>query len=182
MPSTRPYITLSYVSSLDGKITKGNDPYVHNWASKEDQSNFAKLIKEHSVIIISSKTYEIIKKNIKHQAGKLRIVMTRNPQQYKSETMPGMLEFTSDSPKKILQKLSKKGIKKVLLAGGSILTNLFLKEKLVDSLIITLEPKLFGEGTPLIAPSSLNIDLQLMSMKKLNKRGTILLTYKILKK
>lgn len=179
MPSNHPYITLSYVSSLDGKITKGNDPYVHNWASKEDQSHFTKLIKEHPVIIISSKTYEVIKQNIKHQAGKLRIVMTRNPQQYKSETIPGMLEFTSDSPKKILQKLSKKGIKKILLAGGSILTNLFFKEKLVDCLILTLEPKIFGEGIPLIAPSSLKLDLQLISMKKLNRQGTILLTYKI---
>jgi len=181
MTPNNPYITLSYVSSLDGKITKGKNPHTNTWASKEDQSTFAKLIKNHKAIIISSKTYEVIKKTIKHQPGKLRIVMTRNPKKYSKETIPGQLEFSSESPRKIIKNLSKKGIKKILLAGGGILSSLFLKSKLVDNLILTLEPKIFGAGTEMIAPPLLNINLKLINLKHLNKKGTLLLTYKVIK-
>lgn len=177
MPKTKTLITLSFVSSVDGKITLGNNSNVHNWSSKEDQLHFAKLIKSHPVIIISSKTYEVIKKDIKHSPNKLRIVMTKNPQKYQKESISGQLEFTSETPRKIIDKLTKKGIQKALLAAGSTLSTAFLKAKLVNSLILTIEPLLFGKGIPLIIPTKLNINLQLKSFKKLNSRGTILLTY-----
>lgn len=179
MQKNKPHTTLAFVSSINGKITRGNNPKVEIWSSKEDKKHFAKLIKNHSVIILSSRTYEVIKKHIKHKTGKCRIVMTRNPKKYKNETIPGQLEFTSKSPKQIISDLTKKGVKKVLLAGGSIFAHQFLKAKLVDSLFLTIEPKLFGTGTSLVAPLPLNVDLKLKSMKRLNREGTILLEYEV---
>jgi riboflavin biosynthesis pyrimidine reductase len=176
---TNPHITLSFVSSIDGKITMGDNPKVEAWASKEDQIQFKKLVKNHSVIIIGSRTYEAIKKNLRHETGKLRIVMTSRPERYKKEEIPGRLEFTSKNPKQVINMLSKRGVKKVLLACGGVLAHAFLKAKLVNKFLLTLEPKLFGEGTPLLTPPLLNISLQLKTIERLNKKGTLLLTYTI---
>lgn len=179
MPTKNPHTTLAFVASVNGKISFEDNPNVKHWSSKEDQKHFEKLIKMHPIILLSSKTYETVKSEMHHQEGKCRIVMTRNPKKYAAERIPGQLEFTSKSPKRILNDLSKQSIKKVLLAGGSIFAHEFLKQKLVDSIVLTLEPKIFGTGTSLVTPLPLNIALKLKSMKRMNKAGTLLLEYEV---
>ncbi|MBI2010099.1 MAG: dihydrofolate reductase [Candidatus Chisholmbacteria bacterium] len=175
----KPFVTLAYVASVNGKITLGQNPAVTAWNSKEDRAHFSKLVKEHPVIILSSAAYEPIKKYLKHQKGKLRLVMTRHPQKYAEDTIPGQLEFTSKSPQALVADLKSRGVKKILLATGGQLTAKFLQAKLVDRLLLTLEPQLFGSGTPLIAESALRVTLKLLKVTRLNAQGTLLLTYKI---
>jgi riboflavin biosynthesis pyrimidine reductase len=68
-----------------------------------------------------------------------------------------------------------------LLVGGSYTNAAFLKENLVNRIIVTVEPKLFASGKPLIVGELLDINLQLKQGKRLNTKGTLLLTYDIVK-
>jgi len=129
---------------------------------------------------MSSKTYLPLKNQLKHAPGKLRLVMTRSPQKYASDIIPGQLEFTSYTPKQVINHLKKNGVKKALLASGSIITSLFFKAKLINRFLLTLEPQIFGLGTPLIADIPLNVKLKLKNHKKLNSQGTLLLNYQVL--
>ena len=66
---------------------------------------------------------------------------------------------------------------KVLLAGGARVYSSFIKEGLVDEIYLTVEPVIFGQGKPLLADGDSDVNLKLVSSKKLNKNGTLLLKY-----
>lgn len=172
-------VTIAAVSSLNGKITKGEDPNIYSWTSKEDATFYFSLIEKNSLIVMGSKTYEAARSVIKLKKNKLRVVLTRNPKKYLKEEIKGMLEFTNDNPLKLIKKLDDKGYKKMLVVGGGAINSLFLKSKLVNEIYLTIEPKIFGTGKALITEEDLSVSLKLISIKKLNNQGSLLLKYKI---
>lgn len=172
-------VTMVMLSSVDGKTTKGNDSNIYTWTSVEDQQYFFNLIKKNNLIIMGSETYNASRPVIKLEKEKLRIVLTRDPKKYFTQLVKGQLEFSNEAPEKLIKRLSILGYKKALLVGGSIINGLFLKKNLVDELHLTIEPKIFGNGKNIVEKQSLDKSLQLKSIKKLNKTGTILLKYKI---
>lgn len=172
-------ITMVMVASADGKTTKGNNANVYTWTSKEDQKHFFSLIKKNHLIVMGSSTYEAARPNIKLEKNKLRIVLTRHPKKYLSQSVPGRLEFSAESPARLVRRLSKSRHKKMLLTGGSIINGLFLKQNLVDEFYLTIEPKMFGSGKNIAEGQLFNRSLKLISAKKLNKKGTLLLKYSL---
>lgn len=174
-------VVLAMVMSLDGKTTKGKDSNTYSWTSKEDKKHFAGLIRKNNLIVMGRKTYFAARSNIKLAKGKLRVVMTKNPKKFKTQLVPGQLEFVSDSPKEIIKKYSKLKYKNMLLIGGEKINSLFLKQKLIDEILLTIEPKIFGNGKNLFS-NDIETKLKLISMKKLNKEGSLLLNYKFINK
>lgn len=175
------HITLAMVMSTDGKITKWFNPHIHEWTSKEDQEHFAKLIERNELIIMGRKTYDVAKKMVKHIPGKLRIIITSKPNDFANEAIPDQLEYTNESPVQLVSRLEKKGYSHALLVGGSEINALFLKENLIDELILTIEPILLGKGNAIMSEIELVNNLQLLSVEKINEKGTLLLRYAILK-
>lgn len=173
-------VTLVMVSSVDGKITQHNAPDIYHWTSIEDQKHFFALIAKHNIIVMGRSTFEAARPVMRLTPGKLRLVMTRSPEKFASETVPGQLEFTNKHPQEIVADLEKKGYTEMLLAGGASVNTLFLKENLVDELWLTIEPKIFGVGSPLVGVEALDVNLSLETIEKLNKQGTLLLKYRIL--
>ncbi len=159
-------VTLVMVMSVDGKITFGNDPDVSSWSSGEDQEHFGKLIDEAKVVVMGRKTYEVVKHLMEHKKGRVRIVMTKSPEKYQSMKW---VKFTDQIPKE----------KEMLVVGGSEIATLFLQRKLVSRLVLTIEPVVFGAGENLLSDLVDNVQLRLISSKKLNQRGTLLLEYEV---
>ncbi len=174
-------VILVMVSSINGKITKGDNPDVSAFASKEDAALFLSIKDRFRCYILGSATYEASRKKIILRKGKLRIVLTRNPEKYKAETVPGRLEFTSESPETLVRRLSRDGYKSALLLGGSQINRHFLAAGLVDEVYLTIEPALFGRGKDLVAESDVDVPLKLIRFEKLNKIGTLHVRYKVIK-
>ena len=167
------------LATADGKITRGNNPNIHTWSSKEDQKYFFSLIKKNNLIVMGRASYDASKPVIKIEKSKLRIVLTHSPKKHLNQTIKGQLEFTDESPEKLVKRLSLLGYKKMLLVGGGTINGLFLIQNLVDELYLTVEPKIFGSGKNMVEGQLLNTPLHLISIKKLNKIGTLLLKYKV---
>ena len=172
-------VTMVMLSSVDGKTTKGNDNNIYTWTSAEDQKYFFTLVEKNNLIIMGRETYDASKPVIKLEKRKLRIVLTHSPKKYSIGNIKGQLEFSNETPEKLIERLSALGYKKALLVGGSVINGLFLKQNLVDELYLTVEPKIFGKGKNIVEGQLLDQSLQLISVKKLNKIGTLLLKYKI---
>lgn len=172
-------VILAAVVSLDGKTTKHKNQHVASWTSEEDKSLFAALIKKQKLIVMGSKTYEAARRDITLQKGTLRIVMTHQPGKYRKAHMPGVLEFTNETPQALIRRLTKQ-YHTMLLVGGSEINVLFLKAKLVNELYLTIEPLLFGTGKQLVASTSLRIRCKLIRLKKLNRQGTVFAHYRII--
>ncbi len=175
------HITLIMVSSIDGKTTRGEDPNVYTWTSPEDQKQFFSLIEEYGLIVMGRKTYENAKPVMKLRPGKLRVVLTREPEKYTAESIPNQLEFYSLRPKELVEILTKRGYSRMLLVGGGTINTLFFQEQLVNELLITIEPQIFGKGSSIVSGEFLDVQLTLQKAEKLNKKGTLLLRCRVVK-
>ncbi len=173
-------IILPMVTSINGKTTNNNERDIYSWTSKEDRDYFFHTIKKNTAIIMGRTTHEAAEHLIKHRPGTIRMIMTKSPEKYKAKEIKDQLVFTDKSPYEIVTLLEEKGHTQALLVGGEKTSALFLKEKLIHEIWITIEPKVFGKGKNMFKPSNIAVDLKLKSIKKLNPQGTLLLKYRVL--
>lgn len=169
---------LIFVTTLDGKITRWGDPMIRSWSSQTDQAYFDAIWNSYRVIIMGSGTYSPapLKPDLKH----LYIVLTSRPERYKNAEVPGHLEFTNDTPSNLLERIRKTKEETVLIVGGAQIATSFLREKLIDELWLTIEPRIFGTGGCFVTEEELDINLNLINITKANDEGTLLTKYKVL--
>lgn len=170
---------LVFVSTLNGKITIGNNPKVKTWSSKEDQDYYRGVWKESDLIVMGSTTFDL--NRITPSSDRLIVVMTRRPAVYRDYEVKGQLEFSPGTPRQIVEKYRDK-FTLMTVVGGPHLATSFLKDQLIDELWLTIEPKLFGRGADLIVPEDFFADLRILSFEKVNEKGTLITRYGIVKK
>lgn len=156
--------------TVDGKIAKNSTQFA-NWTSREDKKLFVEVSKQHGVIMMGENTFNTFPGPL---PGRLNVVFTeqKNPKEIKG------VKWVSGEPEKILLELENLGYKSALLGGGTTLNSLFLKNKLIAEMILTVEPKIFGQGLSLFN-EDLDAELKLISLEKLNE-DTVMLKYKII--
>lgn len=172
-------IILVMVASADGKTTKWEESAVHGWSSKEDKEHFQSLKTEHRLIVMGRKTYEHVKNEITLSPLIRRIVMTQRPADFSGEAVDGQLEFTDEPPPTLVKRLASEGFDTMLLVGGSELNGGFLEHQLINECYITIEPRFFGSGKSIFADTKIDVSLQLMELRKLNKQGSLVVHYSL---
>jgi dihydrofolate reductase len=160
-------VVLIAAVSADGKIAEAQDQISLDWTSKEDLRFFIEKTKEIGVVIMGRKTFDTFRKPLKDRQ---LIVMTRSPE---AQTVMEGVEFTSESPQDILERLGGLGIKRVVLAGGSSIYSKFLYDDLVSDIYLTVEPLLFGKGVPLAFGFD-RIEMKLEDVTRLGENGVLL--------
>ena len=170
---------LVFVATLDGKITHWKDSHVKSWSSKEDEHYFKETWDDSSLIVMGSSTFDAnpTKPTPTHHV----VVMTREPEKYKNVEVIGQLEFTDQSPAQLVAHYEKEDLKQMLVAGGAHVATSFLKAKLIDEVWLTIEPKIFGTGGNFVSAENLDVELQLLSVEKVNERGTLITKYSVIK-
>lgn len=171
-------VIVIFVTTLDGKITKWGDPHVMRWSSPEDQKYFRAIWNESPLIVMGSSTFDF--DPIKPSPKSLLHIMTGDPEKYRKDEVPGQLEFSSETPKELVKRLGTQ-YEQMLVAGGPHVATSFFKDGVVDELWLTLEPKIFGDGGNFVIGAELDIELSLISMEKINERGTLILKYRVMK-
>ena len=163
-------ITMMMAITLDGKIAK-HAKHFPDWTSSEDKKLFAKISKEHGVVMMGQKTFATFPAPL---PGRLNVVFTL-------EENPPIIEgvkWVGGEIKPIIKELEQMGYKKALLGGGAFLNSLFLKEKLISEIILTIEPKIFGDGISLFN-GDFDVKLELKEMEKINDNA-IMVKYKVI--
>lgn len=169
--------TLIAAISLDGFITR-HDETGSGFTSPEDKLYFNKAVQEFDCLIFGGQNYRISSNWIRNRLKpeQLKVVLTRNPEAWKTEAIAGELEFTNTEVLDLLQELRARDFQNVCILGGGQIYGKFLKSGAVDEIWLTLEPLLFGNGIKLSA-QSLDLRADLLSIDKLNE-STLLLKYK----
>jgi dihydrofolate reductase len=170
---------LIFVTTVDGKITRWGDSPVSKWSSEEDQYYFKKIWDDSSLTVMGSSTFnnEPMKPTPTHHL----VIMTKTPAKYKDHEVVGQLEFTNQSPAQLVAHYEKEGLRQMLVVGGAHLATSFFKAQLIDELWLTIEPKIFGTGGNFVINENLDIDLQLISVEKINELGTLITKYAVIK-
>ncbi len=145
-------LILIAAQSIDGFITRHDQPG-SAFTSPEDKAYFRAALSGFDASIIGGVTYRVERELIlaKRGHGRRQVVMTRTPADYAADARMNELEFSSEPPVTLAERLHRLGHQRVALLGGSQLHTLFLDAGRVDELWLTLEPRLFGAGTPLLA-------------------------------
>lgn len=166
------YVLLMMAQTADGVISRSSDEFI-DWTGNADKKMFMQITKKAGVVITGSKTYDTIGKPL---PGRKNIVLTRNKERISKH--PDLL-FTSDPPHKILSTLEKEGFSKAVIIGGSKINTLFAKENLIDEIMLTVAPRIFGQGLNLFN-LSLDFELELKSTEVI-EGNYVVLRYTVIK-
>lgn len=165
-------LTLLMAVTADGFIAKSSGHFP-DWTGKADKQLFVSVTKKAGAVIMGSKTFDTIASPLPHR---LNVIVTRNTSRVSQWEN---LIFSNDPPEKILQNLSERGFQEVILAGGATINSLFADEGLIDEILVTVCPKIFGRGISLFS-GPVEMDLQLVEHSLLST-DTLLLKYRVRK-
>lgn len=165
-------VILLMATTLDGRIAKDSDHFA-DWTEKADKKLFVELTKRAGAIIMGSKTYDTIGKPL---PGRRNIILTRDKN--RTSENPDLI-FTRNTPQQILNELAEEGFEEVILAGGQKVNTLFVQEGLIDKIILTVSPLIFGKGLSIFDENTA-LKLQLEKVEKLGE-NSVTLHYKVIK-
>ena len=174
-------VTIVAVVSVNGLITSDILGGPEIWASPEDLGQFNAMIGTSDAVVMGRKTFDTIQDGLHLRPKLLRIIMTLSPDTYSHMRAEGIVEFTDKKPTDILSDLRERGLKSILIAGGSSIHSLFLQKNLVTDLYLTVEPYIFGSGIPFLQAYPGVSKLKLMNIDRINTQGSLLLHYQFLK-
>lgn len=165
--------------SLDGFITRHDEPGVA-WASIADQTWFRHCLTEFDSQVMGRVTFDTIRPHVSlgHAEAPHRVVLTRRPRDFAHEQREGRLVFTADSPERIVADLRAAGRRQCAVLGGAHVHDLFLAAGQVDELWITVEPRIFGRGTPLVGEKH-DLQLRLLDSQRLPDSDSVVLRYSV---
>ncbi len=161
---------LLMAQTLDGKIAKDSDHFP-DWTGKADKRLFVDITKAAGALIMGSRTFDTIGKPL---PGRKNIVMTRNPQRISTWDN---LVYTNLAPQVLLAKLESEGFREVVLAGGTRINSIFQRAGLIDELIVTITPMIFGSGIGLFE-EGIEVDLVLKEFRPLDE-ARVCLHYRV---
>ncbi len=175
------HVILLAVVSLDGCLTRHGAAGAGGLSSNADGAHFRGVLATCDASICGRPTYleerdHVLRTAREGLTARRRIVMTRNPTAMAADTVPGLLEFTDASPADILDDLRADGRERVAILGGGQIYNTFLGLDLVDEVSLTIEARVFGQGTRLAGETApIDPSLTLQDVTRLGP-DTLLLT------
>jgi dihydrofolate reductase len=165
-------VTLLMALTLDGKIGKNPNHYP-DWTGKEDKKLFAGISHKAGVVIMGSKTFDTFGNPLPNRKN---VILTRNKNRISEWEN---LIYTDKKPAEILKNLEKEGYSNAVLAGGATINSLFAREKLIDEIIVTISPKIFGYGISLFS-DQISMELELKEVERV-ETDLVCLKYKVIK-
>ena len=145
-------------TSLDGFIARkdGDIDWLTQFASDEAIQAYQEFTSRIDAIVIGRGTFEKVLSFPSWPYDKKVFVLSKSIRQLPAE-LKEKATVLSKSPTQLLSYLSSLGFSGIYIDGGKVIQD-FLKEDLVDELIISKVPILIGNGIPLFG--ELNTDLK----------------------
>jgi len=152
-------IMLLMALTVDGKI--GRDAkHFPDWTGSADKRLFKQTTQDAGVVIMGRKTFDTIGKPL---PGRKNVIITRDPSLI--ATADNLIYTTLEAPV-VAQNLAAQGFERAVLAGGASVNSLFARHGLIDELLITFAPRIFGQGISLFT-DAVDMRLDLLDLQKL---------------
>jgi dihydrofolate reductase len=167
-------VTVYMTTTINGFVAKENDDT--SFISETEWKAFPQFVKQVGAMVVGSKTYALMQKGNEFDdyAG-VTIVVLANSSSFKPEN-PSHLYVSS--PKDAIELLEKRGVREVVVAGSGATNGSFMRENLVDEIVLDVEPVAFGKGIQLFGDANFDTKLQLIGTKQLSP-DEIRLRYKV---
>jgi dihydrofolate reductase len=152
-------IILYIATSLDGYIAREDESI--DWLPESAKSGYDAFYKSIDTVIMGKTTYDQVLTFGEYPYKDKKSFVFTTTTQTKDENV----EFVSDVNKFVKDDFPGVG-KNIWLVGGAQIIASFLKQKVVDEIIITIIPVLLGRGIPLFKNIENDTKLELIKTKK----------------
>jgi dihydrofolate reductase len=161
-------LVLFIASSLDGYIATKDDSleWLFN-VEGEGDNGYSEFYETVDTILLGKRTYDWIMEQDPEEfpyKNKQCYVFTRSSIEDTED-----VKFIKEDVTKFVNKLKSEQGKNIWIAGGGELLHSFIKENLVDELIVTIAPTILGNGIPLFREGDYQLDLTLKRTKNYNQ-------------
>ncbi len=144
-----------------------------------EDCGYNRFMESIDILVMGRKTYEQVSSFDKWPyENKPVIVLTSNKVEIPNE-LTKTVSQSSESPKKLHERLSKEGAQRLYIDGGVTIQR-FLAEGLIDDLTITVIPIILGNGIPLFGNGKKDILLKCVATKSYDF-GFVQSTYEVQK-
>jgi len=155
-----------YVATLDHST---------DWVSDNDWEVFGNRVKEAGCIVMGRKTMETSGDDFPYE-GAVNIVLTKKPELLKESDR---VVVTNKRPREVIELAMEKGFLEVLIIGGGKTNSSFLKEGLIDEIVISVHPIILGKGVRLFEDFEGQVELEKNEVKEAHE--LVWIKYRIIK-
>jgi dihydrofolate reductase len=160
-------------TSVDGFIARLNGSFDFLPEGGGEPHGYNEFFASVDALVIGRKTFEIVLALPEWPYGDKRVIVLSTQKLDLSKVPAGRVEQMQGSPREIFSKLEGRGMRHIYIDGGVTIQR-FLREGLIQRLIITRVPVLIGEGIPLFG--SLPKDVRLEHVKTQHYAGGLVKT------
>lgn len=158
-------------STVDGRISL-TERYLPGWTSEEDKSFFQKSLSQFDAVVVGRNTYLAAENRLRKRNA---FVLTSRSKTIEREGTVTFVNPANVNLAKLFQ-----DYKNIAVLGGGAVYRFMLENGFLDEIFVTIEPLIFGRGKEMFMGGTKTVQVKLLSIKRLNSAGTILLHYKIL--
>lgn len=160
-------LILFIAASLDGYIATKKESL--DWlfsVEGEGDNGYSEFYETVDTVLMGKKTYDWVMDHAEDfpYQNKACYVFTRSDVEDTEH-----VQFVQDDVASFMNKLKKQEGKNIWLVGGGELVSSFLKERLLDELILTVAPVLLGSGIPLFKEGQNQADFILKGTRTFNQ-------------
>lgn len=131
-----------------------------DFLSSTDWDMFVEMLHAHESLVWGRATHELFIDQVRVLRPDLPIaVVTHN-----REFLVDGATARAGSPKEAVAELAARGAATALLAGGPTVNAAFVRERLVDEVVLALEPVLVADGLPLLVGDAPDLRLDLLAV------------------
>ena len=156
-------------TSLDGFIAREDGSLdwldaANSTVSEGEDCGYSSFMNSVDVLVMGRNSYEkVLSFGAWPYQDKPVIVLSSRPLEFPAN-LKGSVEHSSESPKELCDRLSKKGLSRLYIDGG-ITVQRFLTAGLIDDITITVIPVIIGTGIPLFGSLEKDIALKHIATK-----------------
>lgn len=154
-------------TSLDGFIARpdGDIDWLLQRDDPSEDHGYLEFIRDKDVVLMGRGSYEKVVSFDPWPYDRPVVVLSQTLAGSPiPETLAGRVRFRAWQPREALQALAAEGIRRVYVDGGQVVQS-FLREGLIDEMVVTTVPVLIGSGRPLFGPLPRDIDWTLVTSR-----------------
>ncbi len=165
MMTSKRTVSCYIAMSLDGYIARKNDSL--DWLYKvevDGDAGYAEFIETIDTVVMGRRTYDWLMEETKGEypySDKKSYVFSKS-----TSGVNEHVRFTDEAVAEFVERLQQEPGKGIWVVGGGKLLHDFLKEQLIDELIISIAPVLIGDGIPLFSAMDIETEFTLVSAKQ----------------
>ena len=164
--------TLYIESSLNGKMTEGQTN--SSWVSEHDEIMFARTCQEIGCVLVGRQTFDQYQGVVYPVPETQNVVLTSNQDRPDQKNVTFRNDLSS-----ALQTIEDLGFDRFVVVGGAQVIKQCLDHKIVDQVLLSLHPYIFGNGLSIVGEYEGNVTLEFEAVKHEHKEF-LLVQYKVI--